>query len=182
MKKDNKRSKAMLFGSVKVLVFSAFLCAISGVMKLISPSGDVLRVSLENFPIIFSGITMGPLVGGMVGIAADIIGCIFRGYAINPFITLASMCVGIIAGIVYKFSKKTKIAILIPTFTAHFFGNVIIKTFVLSYFYGAKLSLLLVERGITFFLTALVECVILTILLKNKAIKSGLKKAIGYEL
>ena len=157
MKKDSKKNNAMLFGRVKILVFSALLCAISGVMKLIAPSMDVLRISLENFPIIFSGITMGTFMGGMVGIAADLIGCLFRGYAVNPFITLASMCVGIIAGIVYKFSKRTRIAILIPTFTAHFFGNVIIKTIVLSQMFGMKFNILLIERGITYFLTAIVE-------------------------
>ena len=49
---NNKQSIA-LFGNVKILVFAAFLCAISGIMKLLAPSGDTWRVSLENFPIIF---------------------------------------------------------------------------------------------------------------------------------
>jgi len=182
MKKDGTKRNSVFFGSVKILVFAAFLCAISGVMKLIAPSGDVWRISLENFPIILSGITMGPIVGGMVGIIADLLGCIFRGYAINPLITMASMFVGVISGFVYKYTKHSKIAIILSSFTAHIIANLFIKTIVLSYMYGMKLIILFAERGITYFLTALVECILLTILLNNKTIRSQLKDVVGYEL
>ena len=173
-----KQKKIALFGSVKVLVFAAFLCAISGVMKLIAPSGDTWRISFENFPIVFAGITLGPMIGGAVGIASDLLGCLFRGYAINPFITLASMIIGVVSGIVFKAvkSKKKELSIVTATFSGHIISNMVIKTIVLSKMYGMALEVLIPERTITYLITAAVESIIIIILYKNNAIKNGLER------
>ncbi len=181
MQKNNKKSIA-LFGNVKILVFAALLCAVSGVMKFIAPSGDTWRISLENFPIIFGGITMGSIIGGVVGIVADLLGCLFRGYAINPLITLASMSIGLVSGLTFKLLKKYhNIAIIASVFLAHITGNVIIKTFVLHSMFGTPIAVLFAERIVTYLITAAVECVIIIILLNNKAIKNGMGRVIGYD-
>lgn len=173
-----KQKKIALFGSVKVLVFAAFLCAISGVMKLIAPSSDTWRLSFENFPILFAGITLGPFVGGAVGIASDLLGCLFRGYAINPFITLASMIIGVTSGIVFKAikSKKEEIPIITAVFLGHIISNMVMKTIVLSKMYGMALEVLIPERTITYLITATVESIIIIVLYKNNAIKNGLER------
>lgn len=177
-KKRNRRIK--LFGSVKILVFAAMLCAISGVMKFIAPSGDTWRISLENFPIVFGGVLLGPIIGGAVGIAADLLGCLFRGYAINPLITAASMSVGIISGLSFKlFKNKGVFAIAVSTFLAHIIANVIIKTFVLHSMFGTPILVLFAERIVTYLITATAESAVIIVLLKNKAIKNGLKRVIG---
>ena len=168
-----KQKNIALFGSVKVLVFAAFLCAISGVMKLIAPSGDTWRISFENFPILFAGITLGPLIGG-----SDLLGCLFKGYAINPFITLASMMIGIISGITFKAikSKKKELPIITAVFLGHIISNMVIKTVVLSKMYGMALEVLIPERTVTYLITALAESIIIIILYRNNAIKNGLER------
>ena len=178
--KNSKSHHIALFGNVKVLVFAALLCAISGVMKFLAPSGDTWRISLENFPIIFGGITLGPIIGGVVGICADLLGCLFRGYAINPFITAASMSVGLVSGLVYKLLKGHRnIAMAVAVFAAHITGNVLIKTYVLHTMFGAPLGVLFAERILTYSITAKVESIIIIILINNKAIKNGLKRVTG---
>lgn len=180
---EKKNNKIALFGSVKILVFAALMCALSGGLKFIAATGDTWRISFENFPIIFSGIVMGPYVGAAVGIVSDLLGCLFRGFAINPFITLASMSVGLFSGVAFKlFGKKKLLGICLAVVFAHLVGNVIIKTIALSAMFGSPFGLLLAERSITYALTALAESILIVILLKNKAIQNGLKKVIGYEL
>ena len=41
---------------------------------------------------------MGPVAGGVCGLCADIVGCFLKGYAVNPFITLASILWGVLPG------------------------------------------------------------------------------------
>ena len=178
-----KKKKIALFGSVKVLVFAAFLCAVSGVMKLIAPSADTWRISFENFPILFAGISLGPIIGGAVGIASDLLGCLFRGYAINPLITLASMFVGVISGATFKVlkSQKKEVAIITAVFLGHIICNMVIKTIVLSKMFGMALEVLIPERTVTYLMTAVVESIIIVVLYRNSAIKNGLKRVTGNE-
>ena len=183
MNRRNSKKKIALFGTVKILVFASLLFALSGVLKLIAPSSDVMRISFENFPIIFSGIVLGPYVACAVGIVSDLLGCLFRGYAIMPLITLASMTVGLTSGIAYKlFRKKNMASVFVSTFAAHIVGNIVIKTFVLSDAFGTPIGVLFVERLGIYLVTALLEATIIWILYKNKAIKNGLKRVIDDEL
>ena len=178
-----QKKKIALFGNIKILVFAALLCAISGVMKLIAPSGDTWRISLENFPILFAGMSFGPIIGGVVGIGADLLGCLFRGYAINPFITLASMSVGLLSGLAYKIVKANlAVKIVVSAYFAHILSNVLIKSVALSQMYGMPLGALLIERTVTYIITAAVESVIILVLLRNRAVKSGIERVKNNEL
>ena len=183
MKNNNSQKKIALFGSVKIMVFAALLCALSGVFKFLAPSGDTWWISFENFPIVFSGIVLGPYVAAAVGIVSDLLGCLFRGFAVNPFITLASMLVGLFSGLTFKAFKRNKTAgIAVAAFVAHAGGNIIVKTIALSAMYGMPFWILLAERSVTYIITAAVESLIIIILYKNKAIKSGLRRVIDDEL
>lgn len=183
MQKNNNKNHIALFGSVKLLVFAALLCAVSGVMKFLAPSGDTWRISLENFPVIFAGITMGSFIGSAVGIVADLLGCLLRGYAINPFITMASMSVGLVSGLAFKVLRSSDLLkITVAVFSAHIIGNVVIKTIALSAMYGMPFGILLAERTVTYIITAIVESVLIIILYRNRAIKNGLKRVIDNEL
>ena len=68
------------------LVVCAFLVALSIVCGkfLAIPVGEILRFSFENLPILFAGLAFGPVAGALVGVCADLLGCVLRGYAINP--------------------------------------------------------------------------------------------------
>ena len=65
-----------------------------------------LRISFENLPILFAGIIFGPISGGVVGLVADITGCIAVGYSINPLITLGAVSVGFVSGVLSRFLIK----------------------------------------------------------------------------
>lgn len=183
MQNNKSKKKIALFGTVKILVFASFMCALSGVLKFLAPSGDTWRISFENFPIVFSGIVLGPFIASAVGIVSDLLGCLFRGYAVNPIITLASMSVGLISGISFSFFKKRKTTgIVFSTFVAHILSNIIIKTIALSLMYGMPFVVLFIERTGTYILTALAESLIILVLYRNKAIKNGLKRVIDNDL
>ncbi len=178
-----KNKNIALFGTVKILIFAALMSALSGVLKFLAPTGDTWRISFENFPIIFSGIVLGPVTASAVGIASDLLGCLFRGFAINPFITLASMCIGLVSGTVFKLFKKYKITgIVFSVVLAHLIGNVIIKTIALAAMFGTPFVVLLIERTGAYALTALAETLIIIILYKNKAIRNGLRRVIENDL
>lgn len=98
----------------RVMVKAAFLVAISviltrffAVMLPIAGIAGTLRFGFGMVPIILSGILFGPLVGGAVGLVADLIGVL-----VNPqgafFIgfTLSSMLYGIIPALVYFGIRK----------------------------------------------------------------------------
>ena len=42
------------------------------------------------------GLWLGPVAGGVCGLCADIIGCFMKGYAVNPFITVAAILWGVL--------------------------------------------------------------------------------------
>ncbi len=183
MENNKKHNPIALFGRVEVMVFAAFMCSLSAVMKLIAPSGDVWRISFENFPIIFSGMAFGPLIGLAVGAVSDLLGCVIRGYDINPLITVSSMFVGFIAGCVYRiFRKKEMFAVIAATFSSHMLCNVVMKTYVLSTWFGKPIPILFMERIPLYLITAAAEAILLVILFRNKAVKAGLKRVIGHEL
>ena len=164
---------------LRQLAAAAFLVALSIVCGkyLAVPVGTVMRFSFENLPLILAGMLFGPAIGALTAVAADLLGCLFRGYAINPFITVASMSVGLVSGMVawiFGNQKKWYFKVIFSVFLAHTVGNVIIKTFALHSMMGTPLSVLFAERIVTYIMTASVECVIIILLLQNKAIKKRL--------
>ncbi|MDE5563661.1 MAG: folate family ECF transporter S component, partial [Oscillospiraceae bacterium] len=84
-----------LFGNVRVLIIAALLIAMSIVFgKVLSFTIGPLRISFENLPILMAGIFFGSIIGMVVGAAADVIGCLIVGYAINPIITAGAAWIG----------------------------------------------------------------------------------------
>ncbi len=184
LKKEKKRrGRIALFGNTKILCFAALLCAMSGIFKLISTSSDTLRISFENFPIIFGGISFGPVIGGVIGIVSDLLGCLMRGYAINPLLTICSALVGVFAGLMVMLFKKVKsVSVFVTSFVCHMICNVLIKTPILVSMFGTPYGALIVTRIYTYIPTALVEGLIIAILYKNKAVTDGLKRVKNSEL
>lgn len=163
------------FGTVKNLVIAALLCACSVVFgKLPSLNiGDVLRFSFENLPVILAGYALGPLAGALTGAAADLLGCVLKGFSINPVITLGAAAVGGIAGLVRfcLFKKRHSAVILLIAVTgAHLIGNLVIKTAGLYWWYEA-LRPTLIWRVPIYLLTMAVEYGLLVLILKQKAIR-----------
>ena len=94
--KPRDRSKAL---STRKLTLSAMFITLSVVVN----SLRIGSISFGGFPIIFSGLTLGPIAGFMVGGVADIIAFIVRPSSsggFNPVFTLTSALTGLIPGLV----------------------------------------------------------------------------------
>lgn len=169
--------------NIKVTVTVALFVAISIISgKFLAVSiGDTLRFSFENLTIILSGILFGPVVGAVTGIAADLIGCILRGYTINPILTLGAACIGFISGFMYYAITRCSVTfrVLISTFSSHLIGSVLIKTAGLSWFYSLPFNITLISRAINYSVVFAAEFFVLMILIKNKAFMGQISKIRG---
>jgi len=169
--------------SLKMTAALAMLTAISIILGkyLAIPVGDVLRFSFENLPIIFAGIAFGAVPALLVGVTADIIGCILVGYGINPIVTLGAAVIGITSGfipkLIRKHAKTGRIPLIILTvIIAHLFGSVIVKTFGLAAFYDMPMHLLLLWRLLNYAVVAVLEITILLILFNHDGIRREIEK------
>ncbi|MBR1824501.1 MAG: folate family ECF transporter S component [Ruminococcus sp.] len=184
MNTNNTAAKSGLrvFGSTKVLIASALLAAISIVLsKFVSLNlTDSIRIGFGALPIQMAGVFFGPVVGGVVGLVADVIGCILRGYSINPIITLGYICIGTVSGFMFHnvlggMKKNSPVRVALSTFPAHIFGSMIIISFGLYVYYHTPLPQLLVRIPI-YLITSAIETVIISVLLRNKLFVSELEK------
>jgi ECF transporter S component (folate family) len=176
--------KAKNLSNTKVLAVSALFAAISIVCGkfLAFNVGDTLRFSFENLPIIIISIFFGPLSGMLCGVVADLLGCLLRGYAINPILTLASAYIGFSAGIYFQIFKNINnyVRNYVTLFLCHFIGSVLIKTFGLCLWYGSPFVITLLQRAINYQIVLLLEFAVLVMLLKSKLFTSQLQKISRY--
>ncbi len=180
---ENQRTKKKIF-TVKKLAFSGIMVAMSIVLgKLLAFNiGNMIRFSLENMPLIFSGIVLGPIWGMLTGVVADLIGCLIVGYEINPIVTLGAAVIGALGGVVYKITPyvPSNIRILLTVTIPHLLGSIAIKTVGLAQFYLADSDMsymaLLGYRALTYLLIGTLEILIISFLMKNKGIKGYIAK------
>ena len=176
-----KNSKFLIFNNVKTLVFASILVAISVTGKLFSFNiGEYIRLGYENLPVVLSGIAFGPVIGFLVGIAADICCCFAVGYSINPIITLGMGAIGLVAGLIsliFKYNLSL-LSIIISDVAAHIAGSIIVKTIGIAIYYGAKngVPALFMERTVNYLIIMALEIVILSVLLTKTQIKKELSK------
>ena len=171
---------------LRIAVFSSFLAAMSivfGKYRAIN-LGEVIRISFENTPIIFAGIAFGPIVGAVVGIVADLVGCLLVGYAINPVITIGAAAIGAVSGVFCFFVRKREgvsryILIICAIFLSHIIGSVLIKTIGLAAFYAMPYHVLLLWRALNYLIVGALETLILVPLLSNRRINDEIKKLGG---
>ncbi len=140
---DQTRGKGLR--NVRVLTLCAMLTAMSVVIGIFCKSflnfgGGLFRVTFENLPILMTGILFGPILGGTVGIASDLISYLLSGqiYPPNLIVTVGAASVGIVSGLVAKlFGKEKRTAcIILSAGLAHLIGSMIIKPIGLFQFYG----------------------------------------------
>ena len=167
MRKNNNRR----FSTVTLAV-AAMLTAISIVIGIFCKNflnfgGGLFRVTFENMPIILAGVMYGPLVGGMVGVATDVVSYLLSSqiYPPNLIVTLGCTMVGVCAGIVSRFVVKTPgiKQIIFSGAVAHIIGNMIIKPIGLYQFYGLYVWV----RIPLYLVIAPVEITLLCLLYKN---------------
>ena len=76
---QNKGKRGTVLFSTKRLAFMAVMIAMSIILgKLLAINiTTMIRISLENLPIIFTAIALGPVAGGTVAFVADILSPLF---------------------------------------------------------------------------------------------------------
>ncbi len=167
--------------NLRAIIMTAILAAMSIVLGkfLQIPIGDSFRISLENLPLILASFMFGPILGGACGLVADLLGCVLRGYAIIPLITVASCVMGIIPGLLtrYVFKKDTTLFVMISGFTSHVICSMIIKTIALHMAYGMPYATLIPTRVLIYTVTGLAESYICALLLKRNFIKKQILHA-----
>ncbi len=168
-----------LFGNTRVMIISALFVALSIVLGkfLAFNIGDSIRISLENLPILMAGIFFGPFVGGAVAIVADIVGCILKGYALNPVITLGAASIGILSGVISMYLRNKNITLntAVSIAVSHIIGSLIIKSIGQRIYFHTPYEVL-AWRIPTYIAIGLIEFVIITLLLNNKAFTTQLNK------
>ena len=171
--------------SLNVSITLALLVAISIISGkfLAFRVGDILRFSFENLPILFAGVAFGPVAGALVGVVADLLGCIMVGYTINPIVTLGAAALGAVAGGSALLLKKNKLSnrltLAISVICAHFIGSVVIKTAGLAAFYAMPYFVLTLWRGLNYVIVGAVEYFILVALFSSKGVTMQLGKLKG---
>lgn len=167
-----------LFKDKRVLICSALFIALSIILgKYLSFTLGAFRISFENLSILMAGIFFGPVAGLVVGVGADIIGCILVGYTINPFITLGAAVIGLSAGIFshYVNIKNFTLKLAVSVGAAHILGSMIIKSIGLNIYYGYTLGVLLLRVPL-YIVIGFLEFYIIYILLKNKSFSKELER------
>ena len=175
MSKKNKPNRH-LFGSVMILTLCAMLTAMSVVIGIFCKNFlnfgmGLFRVTFENLPIILSGILFGPICGGVIGCASDLISYFLSSqvYPPNLLVTLGATSVGVVSGIVSKYivKKRGNAQIIISGGLAHIVGSMIIKPIGLFQFY----SFAVFWRIPLYFLIAPLEIMLICLMFKNKTFR-----------
>lgn len=171
-----------LFGNTKVLIVAALLAAMSIVLGKFGAIniGNSIRIGFGGLPIQMAGIFFGPVVGAAVGLVADVIGCLLKGYSINPIITIGSTCIGLFSGLMFHHILSPMKSVLLPkialsTVAAHVIGSMIITSLGLYAYYHTPFETLILRVPI-YLITAALETAVIYLMLKNKAFTAELDK------
>ena len=162
--------------ATRAIAYSALLAALSIVLaRLLSfaPTPST-RWSLDKFPIFLAGMFFGPVVGGLTGLAADTVGCLFSPYGINPLFSLPAILYGVFGGIFRRqIAKKPAILWLILGYAVPaVFGSILYQSAALAWFYNpaafaASFVMNLASRGVQFAVVSTVEVMAIYLLLKT---------------
>ena len=143
-KKQSPAHSPTLFGSVKRMALCAMMVAMSVVIGILCKtflnfSNGLLRITFENLPILLAGIFLGPVAGGTVGIASDLVSYLLspQTYPPNLIVTLGACAVGVVSGLMAKHVVKERgqKQIILSCAAAHAAGSMIIKPIGLFAFY-----------------------------------------------
>lgn len=81
----------------RTLVFMGLMVALHIVLtRLLVIELGFSRFTLGSVSTILAGLWLGPVAGGVCGLVSDLLGCLIKGYAVNPLITLAAILWGVV--------------------------------------------------------------------------------------
>ena len=123
----------------------------------------------------------GPSVGALVGVVADVIGCVLVAYPINPLVTAGAACIGLLGGLLFRASHKLPLLwqTCITVLLTHFVASVIVKTYGLAQYYDMPFSVLLLWRLLNYAIVGVAEWLLLYTILKNRALRRRFEELRG---
>ena len=95
--------------ATRTLAYCAMLAALSVALARLfglMPE-ESARFSIEAIPIFTAGMLFGPLAGGLVGFAADFVGCLFSPFGFNPLFCVPPILYGVFGGVSAASWQKT---------------------------------------------------------------------------
>ena len=152
MQKNNYKT----YWNVKTLVFMALLVAMHLVLtRVFVVELGAYRISVGSVCTILAGLWMGPAAGAVCGLTADILGCFMKGYPIDPFITTAAICWGLIPALAKPLyanrTKKGKTAgIVLSVFGTAVVSSLVLTTMGLVLFEGYNFYTIIPGRLVQF--------------------------------
>lgn len=155
--------------NIKTVVFAGVLVAMNLVLArvLAINIGSTLRITVSATPIYLAGFWFDPIVGGICGGVADLLGCLIQGYAPNPLIMVTSVLAGVLPGVFkhYVFHNKMntwKIAVVIAIHGL--IGSLGFTTVGLHVYYGTPWAVLYSTRVIQTIALAAANTILVSIL------------------
>lgn len=165
-----QKNKYKTYWNVKTLVFMALLVAMHLVLtRVLVVELGAYRISVGSVCTILAGLWMGPAAGAACGLAADLLGCLMKGYAVNPFITVAAIAWGVIPALFKPmFAQKSKkgktIGIFISIFLTAILSSLILTTAGLVLFMGYSFWGIIWGRLVQFAIMVPIYCVLTCLL------------------
>lgn len=162
---------------IRTVVQAGFLVAISIVMTrflyIMLPIGGVdgMRISFGELPIMLSGFLLGPVVGGLTGIAADLIGVLVNPQGpYFPGFTISSMMWGVIPGLIMMIFKNKRdyswLKVILAVGISFIIVSLIMNTIWISRLYGSAFVVLIPARVLNVVISIPIISFVAKVLLK----------------
>lgn len=141
---------------LRTLIVLALLTAIGAVFKafisidLFFGGMKITDLSLIGLPVMLAGIYFGPIAGGLVGFASEMISFFMMPVgAYNPAFSAVMALYGVIAGLFYIRSQKTGLVkALLMVSVAELVCSAVLTTLLIHWFYSVPLAVLLPSRAV----------------------------------
>lgn len=163
--------------ATRALAYCAMLAAISVALARLAGlmPDESSRFSIEAIPIFIAGMLFGPLAGGLVGFAADFVGCLFSPFGFNPLFCVPPILYGVFGGVFRRFlGKKVSIPRLAVSFLPPVvLGSILYQSVALALVYFSStftegLILKLSTRSVQFAITMVLDVLITFVIFKGK--------------
>lgn len=175
--------------STSIMVHASILIAISIVLTrfasfMLTP---YIRLGFGPVPIYLGGILFGPWIGAMIGGLADLIGFWFNTFGAalpNPFITLASVCRGLLPPVFLRILGTKQLSfrsLIISIILTEIVAGLGLTTYGLTLIYKVPFSVLIIPRMISTSLLIVIYSLLIypiaTKLLAAKALRKEISAA-----
>ncbi|MFM1537930.1 folate family ECF transporter S component [Helcococcus ovis] len=133
-----------------------------------------MRIGIGSLPIIFSGAVLGPFLGALTGVAADLIGIMINpGGVPHLGFTLSSTLTGLIPGIIFfiifnKNNENQNLKILLTNLFIFGFIHLILNSIWLSQLSGLSIWFLIISRLPKILIESVFTGILLKLLLNKK--------------